>query len=99
MPWLLCPLGGLQRVWRRVLRAVRVGCLVPPPLPRALSELTEQEVRGLGVAWPGLLEAGTGGRSHDWSCLQAEEELVKAQKVFEEMNVDLQEELPSLWNR
>ena len=30
---------------------------------------------------------------------QAEEELIKAQKVFEEMNVDLQEELPSLWNR
>ncbi|XP_070279273.1 myc box-dependent-interacting protein 1 isoform X7 [Myotis yumanensis] len=29
---------------------------------------------------------------------KAEEELVKAQKVFEEMNVDLQEELPSLWN-
>nr|XP_042698977.1 myc box-dependent-interacting protein 1 isoform X5 [Chrysemys picta bellii] len=29
---------------------------------------------------------------------QAEEELVKAQKVFEEMNLDLQEELPSLWN-
>ncbi|XP_016805156.1 myc box-dependent-interacting protein 1 isoform X4 [Pan troglodytes] len=28
----------------------------------------------------------------------AEEELIKAQKVFEEMNVDLQEELPSLWN-
>ncbi|XP_038617176.1 myc box-dependent-interacting protein 1 isoform X6 [Tachyglossus aculeatus] len=29
---------------------------------------------------------------------QAEEELLKAQKVFEEMNIDLQEELPSLWN-
>ncbi|XP_015417181.1 PREDICTED: myc box-dependent-interacting protein 1 isoform X13 [Myotis davidii] len=29
---------------------------------------------------------------------KAEEELLKAQKVFEEMNVDLQEELPSLWN-
>uniref|UniRef100_F6UE15 Myc box-dependent-interacting protein 1 n=1 Tax=Callithrix jacchus TaxID=9483 RepID=F6UE15_CALJA len=29
---------------------------------------------------------------------QAEEELIKAQNVFEEMNVDLQEELPSLWN-
>ncbi|XP_004608194.1 myc box-dependent-interacting protein 1 isoform X8 [Sorex araneus] len=29
---------------------------------------------------------------------KAEEELIKAQKVFEEMNVDLQEELPSLWN-
>ncbi|XP_078538223.1 myc box-dependent-interacting protein 1 isoform X2 [Lissotriton helveticus] len=29
---------------------------------------------------------------------QAEEELLKSQKVFEEMNTDLQEELPSLWN-
>nr|XP_014346462.1 PREDICTED: myc box-dependent-interacting protein 1 isoform X4 [Latimeria chalumnae] len=29
---------------------------------------------------------------------KAEEELVKAQKVFEEINNDLQEELPSLWN-
>ncbi|XP_053554072.1 myc box-dependent-interacting protein 1 isoform X6 [Bombina bombina] len=29
---------------------------------------------------------------------KAEEELVKSQKVFEEMNIDLQEELPSLWN-
>lgn len=34
-----------------------------------------------------------------FSAVKAEEELVKAQKVFEEMNVDLQEELPSLWNR
>lgn len=32
-------------------------------------------------------------------CLQAEEELERAQKVFEEINIDLQEELPSLWNR
>uniref|UniRef100_A0A8C9SX74 Amphiphysin n=1 Tax=Scleropages formosus TaxID=113540 RepID=A0A8C9SX74_SCLFO len=30
-------------------------------------------------------------------CLQAEEEFQKAQKVFDELNVDLQEELPSLW--
>uniref|UniRef100_W5MYA0 Bridging integrator 1b n=1 Tax=Lepisosteus oculatus TaxID=7918 RepID=W5MYA0_LEPOC len=30
---------------------------------------------------------------------QAEEDLGKAQKVFEEINMDLQEELPSLWNR
>ncbi|XP_035383537.1 myc box-dependent-interacting protein 1b isoform X6 [Electrophorus electricus] len=29
---------------------------------------------------------------------QAEEELARAQKVFEEINCDLQEELPSLWN-
>ncbi|XP_018092758.1 bridging integrator 1 S homeolog isoform X6 [Xenopus laevis] len=29
---------------------------------------------------------------------KAEEDLLKSQKVFEEMNVDLQEELPSLWN-
>lgn len=39
-----------------------------------------------------------------WLCgcvcvLQAEEELERAQKVFEEINADLQEELPSLWNR
>lgn len=32
-------------------------------------------------------------------CFQAEEELDRAQKVFEEINIDLQEELPSLWNR
>ncbi|KAG7326709.1 hypothetical protein KOW79_010110 [Hemibagrus wyckioides] len=30
---------------------------------------------------------------------KAEEELGKAQKVFEEINYNLQEELPSLWNR
>lgn len=30
---------------------------------------------------------------------QAEEEFQKAQKVFEEFNTDLQEELPSLWSR
>uniref|UniRef100_A0A3B3WYD9 Bridging integrator 1a n=1 Tax=Poecilia mexicana TaxID=48701 RepID=A0A3B3WYD9_9TELE len=29
---------------------------------------------------------------------KAEEELERAQKVFEEINLDLQEELPSLWN-
>uniref|UniRef100_A0AAY4CCV7 Myc box-dependent-interacting protein 1 n=1 Tax=Denticeps clupeoides TaxID=299321 RepID=A0AAY4CCV7_9TELE len=29
---------------------------------------------------------------------QAEDELERAQKVFEDINVDLQEELPSLWN-
>ena len=31
--------------------------------------------------------------------VQAEEELERAQKVFDDINVDLQEELPSLWNR
>ena len=31
--------------------------------------------------------------------VQAEEELGRAQKVFEEINVDLQDELPQLWNR
>ncbi|KAM3861929.1 myc box-dependent-interacting protein 1 [Diretmus argenteus] len=30
--------------------------------------------------------------------MRAEEELERAQKVFEEINIDLQEELPSLWN-
>lgn len=31
--------------------------------------------------------------------LQAEDELKKAQKVFDELNVDLQDELPTLWDR
>lgn len=57
---------------------------------------------GDGVACPGLAGAGWDrGPERGMTCpaLQAEEELIKAQKVFEEMNVDLQEELPSLWNR
>lgn len=52
--------------------------------------------------WPGLVLAGwDGGLAEGMTgpAPQAEEELIKAQKVFEEMNVDLQEELPSLWNR
>lgn len=32
-------------------------------------------------------------------CLKAEEELKKAQKVFDELNVGLQDELPTLWDR
>ena len=32
-------------------------------------------------------------------CLQAEEELKKAQRVFDELNVGLQDELPTLWDR
>ncbi|KAM7104364.1 myc box-dependent-interacting protein 1 isoform 22-T22 [Molossus nigricans] len=40
----------------------------------------------------------TAKKKDDTKIAKAEEELVKAQKVFEEMNVDLQEELPSLWN-
>ncbi|KAF6361111.1 bridging integrator 1 [Rhinolophus ferrumequinum] len=40
----------------------------------------------------------TAKKKDDAKIAKAEEELVKAQKVFEEMNVDLQEELPSLWN-
>ncbi|XP_070586015.1 myc box-dependent-interacting protein 1 isoform X3 [Erythrolamprus reginae] len=40
----------------------------------------------------------TAKKKDDAKIAKAEEELVKAQKVFEEMNIDLQEELPSLWN-
>ena len=32
-------------------------------------------------------------------CLQAEDELRKAQRVFDELNVGLQDELPTLWDR
>nr|XP_033800381.1 myc box-dependent-interacting protein 1 isoform X10 [Geotrypetes seraphini] len=37
-------------------------------------------------------------KKDDAKIAKAEEELLKTQKVFEEMNADLQEELPSLWN-
>ncbi|XP_041100467.1 amphiphysin isoform X6 [Polyodon spathula] len=37
-------------------------------------------------------------RKDDGKITKAEEEFNKAQKVFEELNVDLQEELPSLWD-
>ncbi|XP_025007968.1 myc box-dependent-interacting protein 1 isoform X29 [Gallus gallus] len=40
----------------------------------------------------------TAKKKDETKIAKAEEELVKAQKVFEEMNIDLQEELPSLWN-
>lgn len=52
----------------------------------------------MGV-WPGLAGMQALQREMTHPTPQAEEELIKAQKVFEEMNVDLQEELPSLWNR
>lgn len=52
-------------------------------------------LEGAWLAWAG----GRGPAGVTGPAPQAEEELVKAQKVFEEMNVDLQEELPSLWNR
>lgn len=32
-------------------------------------------------------------------CVQADEELRKAQRVFDELNVSLQNELPTLWER
>ncbi|XP_067843196.1 myc box-dependent-interacting protein 1-like isoform X8 [Heptranchias perlo] len=37
-------------------------------------------------------------KKDDVKIAKAEEEFLKAQKVFEEINIDLQEELPSLWN-
>ncbi|XP_007948279.1 amphiphysin [Orycteropus afer afer] len=46
------------------------------------------------------LEALQSAKRKDESRIsKAEEEFQKAQKVFEEFNVDLQEELPSLWSR
>lgn len=32
-------------------------------------------------------------------CVQAEEDLKKAQRVFDDLNVGLQDELPTLWDR
>uniref|UniRef100_A0A8B9LRM2 Bridging integrator 1a n=1 Tax=Astyanax mexicanus TaxID=7994 RepID=A0A8B9LRM2_ASTMX len=45
----------------------------------------------------GILSAHNVAQTNLSRC-QAEEELERAQKVFEDINVDLQEELPSLWN-
>ncbi|XP_048835057.1 myc box-dependent-interacting protein 1-like isoform X3 [Brienomyrus brachyistius] len=39
-----------------------------------------------------------GKKKDEVKVAKAEEELGRAQKVFDEINVDLQEELPSLWN-
>uniref|UniRef100_A0A3P9NMA5 Amphiphysin n=1 Tax=Poecilia reticulata TaxID=8081 RepID=A0A3P9NMA5_POERE len=39
------------------------------------------------------------GMKNDRKVLKAEDELKKAQKVFDELNVGLQDELPTLWDR
>lgn len=47
--------------------------------------------------------SGTGSDSSLCVCVcvraQAEEELGRAQRIFEELNVELQDELPVLWDR
>lgn len=40
-----------------------------------------------------------GGVMSTYVCVQAEDELRKAQQVFEELNGSLQNELPTLWDR
>ncbi|XP_063317462.1 amphiphysin isoform X8 [Pelmatolapia mariae] len=41
----------------------------------------------------------TSGMKNDRKMMKAEEELKKAQKVFDELNTGLQDELPTLWDR
>ncbi|XP_047445793.1 amphiphysin isoform X2 [Mugil cephalus] len=41
----------------------------------------------------------TSGMKNDRKMMKAEEELKKAQRVFDELNVGLQDELPTLWDR
>ncbi|XP_072219402.1 amphiphysin isoform X1 [Leuresthes tenuis] len=41
----------------------------------------------------------TSGLKNDRKMMKAEEELKKAQRVFDELNVGLQDELPTLWDR
>uniref|UniRef100_A0A3Q0R6R5 Amphiphysin n=1 Tax=Amphilophus citrinellus TaxID=61819 RepID=A0A3Q0R6R5_AMPCI len=41
----------------------------------------------------------TSGMKNDRKMMKAEDELKKAQKVFDELNVGLQDELPTLWDR
>uniref|UniRef100_A0A3Q3EBN4 Myc box-dependent-interacting protein 1 n=1 Tax=Labrus bergylta TaxID=56723 RepID=A0A3Q3EBN4_9LABR len=69
----------------------------------ATTHKTKKKDGGIKLTKPSsLLERATPGWAQV-SCLhtmspRAEEELERAQKVFEEINIDLQEELPSLWN-
>uniref|UniRef100_A0A480MHJ4 Myc box-dependent-interacting protein 1 isoform X14 n=1 Tax=Sus scrofa TaxID=9823 RepID=A0A480MHJ4_PIG len=99
------PLPGMTPVGLAAGTQGAVGA-GPPGHPRPVQPLScpnswsqcagGSRSQGSGLA--GL--AGTEAWQRGMTCpaLQAEEELIKAQKVFEEMNVDLQEELPSLWN-
>uniref|UniRef100_A0AAX7TIM4 Myc box-dependent-interacting protein 1 n=1 Tax=Astatotilapia calliptera TaxID=8154 RepID=A0AAX7TIM4_ASTCA len=76
----------------------------------AVTHKTKKKDGGIKITKPSsLLERATPGwaqgilSAHNvaqssLSRSQAEEELERAQKVFEEINADLQEELPSLWN-
>uniref|UniRef100_H3DGA2 Myc box-dependent-interacting protein 1 n=1 Tax=Tetraodon nigroviridis TaxID=99883 RepID=H3DGA2_TETNG len=76
----------------------------------AITHKTKKKDGGIKITKPSsLLERATPGwaqgllSAHNvaqssLSRSQAEEELERAQKVFEEINIDLQEELPSLWN-
>ncbi|XP_063353022.1 myc box-dependent-interacting protein 1 isoform X4 [Pelmatolapia mariae] len=76
----------------------------------AVTHKTKKKDGGIKITKPSsLLERATPGwaqgilSAHNvaqssLSRSQAEEELERAQKVFDEINADLQEELPSLWN-
>lgn len=46
-----------------------------------------------------LAQTVAGGVLLTCACLQAEDELKKAQQVFDELNGSLQNELPTLWDR
>lgn len=47
-----------------------------------------------------MVPCGSGwSHVHVCVCVQAEDELRKAQQVFEELNGSLQNELPTLWDR
>lgn len=48
---------------------------------------------------PNANDGKYGKRHTRLACAQADEELRKAQRVFDELNVSLQNELPTLWER
>lgn len=48
---------------------------------------------------PDVVDGKYGKRVTRLVCVQADEELRKAQRVFDELNVSLQNELPTLWER
>lgn len=48
---------------------------------------------------PNAIDSKNSKRVTRFVCVQADEELKKAQRVFDELNVSLQNELPTLWER
>ncbi|PWA24145.1 hypothetical protein CCH79_00020650, partial [Gambusia affinis] len=76
---------------------LQVPCWFPEVLAGTRSQFTEADAQGGEPHWSRICRGVPIMLAH--TDQQAEEELKKAQKVFDELNVGLQDELPTLWDR